>query len=98
MLLGPSQIHQDCSAYLAGKPIGGVPLDPREGGTTVLGKHLDAWECQISGRRHPLLCNHGARGTGKTVQLAISGSEFLKRRPDGFVVYLTFNDDYFSEL
>ena len=61
-----------------------------------MGKHLADCELQIPDR-HPLLCNHGARGTGKTVQLAISGSEFLRRRPDGFVVYLTFNDD-FSEL
>merc|ERR1712110_392143 len=57
MLLGPSQIHQYCSAYLVGKPIGGVPLDPREGGTTVLGEHLEACEFQ-SPKRHPLLCNH----------------------------------------
>jgi hypothetical protein len=72
-----------------------IPLDVREHGESVMEKHLSRSLARdrLEGFRHPLLCNIGVAGSGKTIQLALNAAQFLQRFHNGFAVGITFNDD-----
>ena len=84
------------TAYTEGKKIGGVPLDKRRYGKMVFDDHINALrEPDVTKvlDRHPLLCNQGIAGSGKSVQQALNMHWFTDRFKNGVAIEITFNDD-----
>eukprot|EP00048_Salpingoeca_helianthica_P012287 m.177423 g.177423 ORF g.177423 m.177423 type:complete len:917 (-) comp15350_c1_seq6:187-2937(-) len=79
------------SAYEQESDIGGVPLEKRKPAQEVFQNFLKLSVHNDTRRR--VLCNLGTRGTGKTVLQAFNMLWFVKEKPDGLAIEVTFNDD-----
>lgn len=88
-ILCSEKAQNTISAYLQGSGICGVPLEKREPARKIFEEFLDR---PFLSRRH-VLCNLGTRGTGKTVLQAFNMLWFVRSKPEGLAIEVTFNDD-----
>jgi uncharacterized protein YukE len=92
LLVSGKNYETALSANGVGVPIRGVPLNRREGAEDVLYNYINLPLGKES-RVNALLCNCGARGSGKTVLLGLNMYWFCKHFKNGCAIEVTFNDD-----
>jgi len=85
------------NAYNNNSTIEDVPLERRGAAKVVFKIHLKNYATiptsPLKDRYTPLLCNHGVRGSGKSVQQAFNMLWFLNHFSNGIAIEITFNDD-----